>query len=84
MALEMLQVQVGLVAVRTLVLALGVLGGRGGSLSCSGCGSTGMRRQDSSTTLLADDVDRFRLLVGKHGRVCVHGRVSQSHTRRTA
>jgi hypothetical protein len=84
MALEMLQVQVRLVAVRTLVLALGVLGSSGGGLACSGRRPTGMRRQDSAATLLADDVDWLRFLVGEHGRVGVHGRVSQSHTRRAA
>ena len=43
MTLEMLQVQVRLVAVRTLVLALGVLGGGGGSLACSGRRPAGVR-----------------------------------------
>jgi hypothetical protein len=85
MTLEMLEVQVRLVAVRALVLALGVLGSSGGSLACGGRGPSGMRGQDSATTLLTDDVNRFGLLVGKHGRVGVHGRVSQSsHARRAA
>jgi hypothetical protein len=85
MALEMLQVQVRLVAVRALVLALGVLSSSGGSLACSGRRPTGMRGQNSATTLLTDNVNRFWLLVGKHGRVGVHGRVSQSpHARRAA
>ena len=84
MTLEMLQVQVRLVAVRTLVFALGILGGSCGSLACSGCGPTGVRGQDSATTLLTDDVNGFGLLVGEYGRVGVHGRVSQSHARRAA
>jgi hypothetical protein len=79
MALEMLQVQIRLVAVRTLVFALGVLGRRGRRLACSGRGPSGMGRQDSAPTLLADDVDWLRLLVGEHGRVRVHARVLQSH-----
>ena len=85
MALEMLQMQVRLVAVRTLILALGVLGSSSGRLACSWRGPTGVCRQYSATTLLADDVHRLRLLVGEHRRVGVHGRVSQSsHARRTA
>jgi hypothetical protein len=42
MALEMFQVQVGLVTMWALILALGVLGSVGGSLSCRGRGPAGM------------------------------------------
>ena len=82
MALEMLQMQVRLVAVRTLILALGVLGSSSGRLACSWRGPTGVCRQYSTTTLLADDVHRLRLLVGEHRRMRVHRRVLQAHALR--
>lgn len=84
MALEMFQVEVGLVAVRTLVLALCVLGRSGGRLACRRRGPARMRRQNSAAPLLADDVHWLWLLIGKHRRVRVHGRVSQSHAWRRA
>ena len=84
MALEVLQVQVRFVTMRTLILALGVLCCGSRRFACGGRGPTGMGRQNSAPTLLADDVDWLGLLVGEHRRVRVHRRVLQSHARRGA
>ena len=80
----MFQVKVGLVAVRTLVFAFCVLGRSGGRLACCGRRPARVCRQNSAASLLADNVHWLGLLVGKHRRVRVHGRVSQSHAWRRA
>lgn len=64
MALEMFQVQVRLVAMRTLILALGVLGRSRRRLASGGRGPARVRGQDSAAALLANDVDWLGLLVG--------------------
>ena len=71
MTLKMFQVQICLVAVRTLVFALGVLGRVGGSLSGGGRGSTRMRGQDAAPSLLSNDVKWLRLLVRENRRMRV-------------
>lgn len=71
MALKMLQMQVGLVAVRTFVLALGVLGRVGGRLSSRGRWSAGMRGQDTASSLLSNNVQWLGLLVCKDRRMRV-------------
>lgn len=80
MALQVLQVQVCLVAVRALVLAIGVLGGLSRRLSSSRSRSARMCGQDTATALLADDVHGLRLLVGKHRRVRIQRRVVHAHS----
>lgn len=79
MALQMFQVKIGLVAMRALVLSLCVLGSGGRRLAGGGRGPSGMRRQNSATTLLANNVQRLRFLVGKHRRVGVQRGVLQAH-----
>jgi thiamine monophosphate synthase len=80
MALQVLQVQVCLVAVRALVLAVGVLGGLGRRLARSRSRSARMCGQDTATALLTDDVHGLRLLVCKHRRVRVQRRMVHAHT----
>jgi hypothetical protein len=75
----MLQVQICLVAVRALVLAICVLGGCGGRLASSRGRSSRVGGQDTTATLLSDDVHRLRLLVGKDRRVWVQRRVGHAH-----
>jgi hypothetical protein len=75
MALQVLQVQVRLVAVRAFVFALGILRRCRGCLARSGRGSAGMRRQNASPSLLADDVHRLGLVVVEDRRVRVQRRV---------
>jgi hypothetical protein len=80
MALQVLQVQVCLVAVRALILAIGVLGGLGRRLASGRSRSARMCGQDTATALLADDVHGLRLLVRKHRRVRVQRGVVHAHT----
>jgi hypothetical protein len=75
----MLQVQICLVAVRALVLAICVLGGCGGRLASSRSRSSRVGGQDTTATLLSDDVHRLRLLVGEDRRVWVQRRVGHAH-----
>jgi len=72
MTLQMFQVQVGLVAVRTLVLALGVLVGVSDGLANSGRRASGVGGQHPAATLLAYDMQRLWLLVLEHRRVRIH------------
>jgi hypothetical protein len=71
MALEMLQVQIRLVAVRAFILALGVLGSICGRFASCGSRAAGMRGQNTAPSLLSNDVQRFRLLVCKNWRMRV-------------
>jgi hypothetical protein len=52
----MLQMQIRLVTVRTLVLALRVLGSIGGRLSRRGSWPTGVRGKNTAPPLLSDNV----------------------------
>lgn len=79
MALEMLQVQVRLVAMRTLILALSVLGRVGDGLSDSRAWAARVGRQHTATSLLSYDVNRLGLLVGEDGRVRVELGVRHTH-----
>jgi hypothetical protein len=72
MALQMFQVQIGLVAVRTFVLALCVLIGVSDGLADSGCRASGMGGQHPATALLAYDVQWLWLLILKYRRVGIH------------
>ena len=67
MALQVLQVQVCLVAVRALVLAVGVFGGGIGRLAYSWLRSSWMRGQHTASPLLADNVHWLWLLVREDG-----------------
>lgn len=66
MALQMLQVEVRLVAVRTLILALCVLRGSRWRLACGRSRPPGVGRQNTTSTLLANHVQWLRFLVREH------------------
>ena len=73
MALQMLQVEVRLVAMRTLVFTFCVLGGvRDGFADCRAWAAR-VGGKHATATLLADNVHGFRVLVGEDGlRMGVH------------
>lgn len=78
-ALQVLEMQICLVAMGALVLAISILCGLSGRLASSRGGTTRVCRQDTATTLLADDVHWLRLLVGKNRRVRVQRGVAHAH-----
>ena len=78
-ALQMLQMQVCLVAVRALVFALGVFGRVRDGFANGGAGTARMGGQHTATTLLADDVHRLGVLVREDGRVRVKCRMTHAH-----
>lgn len=69
MPLQMFQVQISFVTVRTFVLAIGVLIGVGWCFSRGWSWPPRMGRQHASATLLAYDMYRFWFLIREHGRV---------------
>lgn len=80
MALQMLEVQIRFVTMRALVFAIGILCCLGGRLSSGRGWPPRVSGQDAATALLADDVDRLRLLVREDRRVRVERGVVHSHT----
>ena len=69
----MLQVKIGLVAMRALVFAFGILGGvRDGLTNCRAWAAR-VGGEHTASTLLANNMHRLRVLVGENGlRVGIH------------
>lgn len=77
MAFQMFKVEVRLIAVRTLVLALGILVRVREGLADSGRRPTGMRGKHTAPSLLAHDVHRLWFLVREHGSMGIELRMGQ-------
>lgn len=78
MALQMFKVEIGLVAVRALVLALCVFRGRRWRLACCWGGPARVGGQNPTPALLADHMQGLLFLVGEDRRMWVERGVLES------